>query len=65
MRHPAKSVLPMFAAWTLFVGAAAADSIPVEMLDPDLQVTAVVNSGITQPIRIVCTAAGAHRSTGS
>jgi len=43
----------MFAACTLFAGAAAADSIPVEMLDPDLQVTAVLNSGITQPIGIV------------
>ena len=52
MRHPAKCLLPLFAACT-FAGGAAADSIPVQMLDPNLQVTTVLNSGITQPIGIV------------
>ena len=31
----------------------AADSIPVEILDPNLEVTTVLNAGITQPIGIV------------
>ena len=53
MRHPAKCLLPVFAACTLFAGGTAADSIPVEMLDPNLQVTTVLDSGITQPIGIV------------
>ena len=53
MRHHAKASLSLFAACTLFGGAAAADSIPVEMLDRDLQVTPVINAGITQPIGIV------------
>jgi glucose/arabinose dehydrogenase len=34
-------------------GAARGDSIPVEVLDPDLEVTTVLSSGITQPIGIV------------
>ena len=53
MRHPAKCLLSVFAACTLFAGGAAADSIPVEMLDPNLQVTTVLDSGIAQPIGIV------------
>jgi glucose/arabinose dehydrogenase len=35
----------------------AADSIPVEILDPNLRVTTVLNAGITQPIGIVFLAA--------
>jgi hypothetical protein len=42
MRHPAKCLVPVFAACTLFAGETAADSIPVEMLDPNLQVTTVL-----------------------
>jgi glucose/arabinose dehydrogenase len=38
-------------------GAAPADSIPVEMLDPNLQVTTFLGSGLTQPIGIVFLAA--------
>lgn len=34
-------------------GAVGADSIPVEILDPNLQVTTVLNAGIVQPIGIV------------
>ncbi len=33
--------------------ATRADTIPVEILDPNLQVTTVLNAGITQPIGIV------------
>jgi len=53
MRRPAKASLSLFAACTLFGGGVAADSIPVQILDPNLQVTTVINSGITQPIGIV------------
>ena len=35
----------------------AADAIPVEILDPDLEVTTVLNAGISQPIGIVFLAA--------
>jgi len=34
-------------------GRAGADSIPLQVLDPNLQVTTVLNAGITQPIGIV------------
>jgi len=37
----------------LFAHSARADSIPVTILDPNLQVTVVVNAGISQPIGIV------------
>lgn len=37
----------------LIAHSASADSIPTEVLDPNLQVTAVLTSGITQPIGIV------------
>lgn len=37
----------------LLAGSARGDSIPVQVLDPNLQVTTVLNSGITQPIGIV------------
>jgi Glucose / Sorbosone dehydrogenase len=53
MRRSAKRLLPIFAACALFAGGSAADSIPVEMLDPSLKVTTVLDSGITQPIGII------------
>src|SRR5215510_853711 len=53
MRFPAKCLLFVFAACTLFAIGGAADSIPVQVMDPNLQVTTVLNSGITQPIGIV------------
>ena len=53
MRHHANASMSLFAACTLFASAAAADSIPVQLLDPDLQVTTVMNAGIAQPIGIV------------
>jgi glucose/arabinose dehydrogenase len=53
MRRSAKRLLPIFAACVLFAGGSAADSIPVEMLDPSLKVTTVLDSGITQPIGII------------
>lgn len=34
-------------------GTGQADSIPVELLDPNLQITTVVSSGLSQPIGIV------------
>ena len=37
----------------LFVARANADSIPVQVLDPNLQVTTALSTGITQPIGIV------------
>ena len=53
MRRSAKSSLPGFAACLLLTGTLAADSIPVRILDPDLQVTTVLSTGIAQPIGIV------------
>jgi glucose/arabinose dehydrogenase len=53
MRHSSKRLLFLFAACSSFAGGAAADSIPVEILDPNLQVTTVLSSGIVQPIGIV------------
>jgi aldose sugar dehydrogenase len=38
---------------TAAIGLARADTIPVEVLDPNLQVTTFVGSGITQPIGVV------------
>jgi glucose/arabinose dehydrogenase len=46
-------VLALFALAMAPRDPARADSIPVEILDPNLQVTTVVSSGITQPIGIV------------
>jgi glucose/arabinose dehydrogenase len=37
----------------LMAGALSADSIPVEVLDPNLQVTTLLSSGLEQPIGIV------------
>lgn len=45
--------LSVVAACTIFATGASADSIPLEVLDPSLQVSTVLNSGITQPIGIV------------
>lgn len=46
--------LPAIAAGlALLAASATADTIPVEILDPNLQVTTVLNTGITQPIGIV------------
>jgi glucose/arabinose dehydrogenase len=47
------AVLTMVAVSALFAGRASADSIPVEIMDPNLQVTTVLSAGITQPIGIV------------
>src|SRR5262249_34094962 len=54
MRFSAKCLLFVFAACTLFAIGGAADTFPLQGLDPNLQVTTVLNSGITQPIGIVC-----------
>jgi aldose sugar dehydrogenase len=53
MRLPAKCLLFVFAACTLFAIGGSADTFPLQVLDPNLQVTTVLNSGITQPIGIV------------
>jgi len=53
MRFPAKCLLFVFAACTLFAIGGAADTFPLQVLDPDLQVTTVLNTGMTQPIGIV------------
>jgi glucose/arabinose dehydrogenase len=49
----AKSLLLATALITSPARDARADSIPVDILDPNLQVTAVLSAGITQPIGIV------------
>jgi glucose/arabinose dehydrogenase len=46
-------LLIALAVCTLVAGRAGADSIPVEVLDPGLQVTVVLDSDIAQPIGIV------------
>jgi glucose/arabinose dehydrogenase len=53
MKYPAKRLLSGIATCLLLTGGLAADSIPVEILDPNLQVTTVLSAGITQPIGIV------------
>ena len=53
INHRAKRLLTVLSAFTLFAGRAAADTFPVQVLDPNLQVTTVLNAGITQPIGIV------------
>ncbi len=53
MKHFAKHLPIAVGVCTLLAGRAAADSVPVEVLDPNLQVTVVLNTGITQPIGIV------------
>src|SRR6195256_925359 len=44
---------PVLAACTVFAGSGSADTLPVQVLDPNLQVTTVLNTGLTQPIGIV------------
>ena len=46
-------MLSLLAACLSLGAGGAADSIPVQILDPNLQVTTVLNSGIAQPIGIV------------
>ena len=53
MRLPAKCLLSTVTACLVLAGGVAADSIPVAILDPNLQVTTVLNTGIAQPIGIV------------
>jgi len=53
MRHSTKYLLSTLGAFVVFASGPAADSIPLQILDPNLQVTTVLNAGITQPIGIV------------
>jgi aldose sugar dehydrogenase len=53
MKPFVKRLLFGFALSTSVVVGTAADSIPTRMLDPNLKVTTVLNSGIAQPIGIV------------
>ncbi len=53
MRNSAKCLLATAGIYLLTAGYPAADSIPVEILDPNLKATTVLNSGIVQPIGIV------------
>ncbi len=53
MRHSAKYLLMTVGIYLLTAGHPAADSIPVQILDPNLKVTTVLNAGIVQPIGIV------------
>ena len=41
------------AAWIISASPAAADTTPVTILDPNLEVTTFVSSGLIQPIGIV------------
>ena len=47
------TALALFGATLTWSGSAQADSIPVQLLDPALQVSTVVSSGLTQPMGIV------------
>jgi glucose/arabinose dehydrogenase len=51
--HRCAAVISLFAVATSYSLLTRADSIPVQVLDPNLQVTTVVNTGISQPIGIV------------
>ena len=53
MRRFAKWLVSIAAASACVIASATADSIPIQMLDPNLEVTTVLDSGITQPIGIV------------
>jgi aldose sugar dehydrogenase len=53
MRTRVKWLLSISAACLLSGRGVGADSIPVQILDPNLQVTTVLNAGIAQPIGIV------------
>src|SRR5688572_14282199 len=53
MRNSAKCLLATAGIYLLTAGHPAADSIPVQILDPTLKVTTVLSAGIVQPIGIV------------
>ena len=53
MKSSAKCLISVFAVWLSSVGAPSADTTPLQILDPTLQVTTVLNSGLSQPIGIV------------
>ena len=53
MSHSVKSLLATVGACLLLASGPAADSIPVRILDPNLQVTTLINAGLAQPIGIV------------
>ena len=53
MKLSAKRLLFGLVACVVLTGGLGADSIPVEVLDPNLQVTTVLGTGVTQPIGIV------------
>jgi glucose/arabinose dehydrogenase len=57
MRFAANCVASLVAACLCVSASPSADSIPVEVLDPNLEVTTVLSAGITQPIGIVFLAA--------
>jgi glucose/arabinose dehydrogenase len=48
-----RTFLIAVSACVISAGTSRADTIPLEVLDPNLQVTTVLNTGITQPIGIV------------
>src|SRR5687768_7217714 len=47
------AILTALTVCVVFAGNVSADTIPVQVLDPNLQVTTVLNTGIIQPIGIV------------
>jgi glucose/arabinose dehydrogenase len=53
MKRSTECLLAVFAACTWLAQGASADSIPVRVLDPTLQVSTVLSAGIVQPIGIV------------
>jgi len=53
MKTSVKCSTAVFAAWLCSAGTAVADTTPLQILDPTLQVTTVLNSGLVQPIGIV------------
>src|SRR5215216_3203137 len=53
MRNSAKSLLVAAGICTLTAVGPAADTKALRMLDPNLQVTTLINSGLVQPIGIV------------
>ncbi len=57
MKAPVKCVLSLLVAGLLMSARPAADSIPLEILDPTLEVTTALDTGISQPIGVVFLAA--------
>ena len=53
MKRSAKCLISVFAVCLSSVGTPSADTTPLQILDPTLQVTTVLNSGLSQPIGIV------------